>query len=94
MFNLFAIMLLERLHGKKLATIFADATGDNERTWRNRFAKGWTPSDNEIKESRHKAINHFSELLRKAGWPDDEANKIIGRNPSWSEGEGLPILTT
>ena len=90
MFNLFAISLLERLHGKKLAAIFADETGVTERTWRNRLTKGWNPSEEEIEESRERGINYFFGLLRKAGWSDQEAKEIVDRNPSWKEGVGLP----
>ncbi|MFH1987447.1 MAG: hypothetical protein ABIK25_07460 [Pseudomonadota bacterium] len=90
MFNLVAISLLERLHGKKLAAIFADETGVTERTWRNRLTKGWSPSQDELEASRDRGAKYFSELLQKAGWPEDEAKEIIARNPSWKAGVGLP----
>lgn len=90
MFNLFAVMLLERLHGKRLAAIFADETGVTERTWRNRLTKGWIPKVEELKEARERGKNYFLEQLRKAGWSDDEAKSIIDRIPSWREEAGLP----
>lgn len=90
MFNLFTVTLLERLHGQKLAALFADETGVSERTWRNRFANGWIPSADETQGSLESGKNHFIRLLRKAGWSDDEIKVIIDRNPSWKNGIWLP----
>jgi len=90
MFNLFAIQLLELLHGKKLVAVLADETEVTERTWRNRLTKGWIPSGEEIRASHDKARRHVFGLLKREGWSDEEANEIIGRNPSFKEGVSFP----
>lgn len=89
MFNLFAVDLLQRLHGKKLAVIFAEESGTTERTWRNRVSNGWNPSDEELEIRRKGAEALFRGRLRKAGWSDVEATEIVARNPSWKEGVAL-----
>lgn len=89
MFNLFAIGLLQRLHGKKLAVIFADDSGTTERTWRNRMSHGWNPSQDELIRCRKQAEALFRGRLQKAGWSDLETSEIIARNPTWNEGIGL-----
>lgn len=90
MFNLFSISLLEQLFGKKLVTVLAEATGLTERTWRNRAAKGWEPSEAELKESRERAKDVFFVQLQNAGYSKEEANKIVARVPSWRDGVSLP----
>lgn len=90
MFNLFSISLLEQLFGKKLVTVLAEATGVTERTWRNRAAKGWEPSEAELKESRERAKDVFFVQLQNAGYSEEEAKKIVARVPSWRDGVSLP----
>lgn len=89
MFNLFAITLLQRLHGKKLAVLFSEESGTTERTWRNRLSNGWNPSQEELESTRKGAEALFRGRLRKAGWNDVEVTEIVARNPSWKEGVGL-----
>lgn len=91
MFNTFAIHLLQKIQGKKLVTLLGESTDVTERTWRNRFHKGWNPNPEELDEHRQEGESFLVKtLVREGGWTAPEARKIVSQSPSWLAGVGLP----
>lgn len=89
MFNIFAPILLEKLHGKKLSVMLAEEQGKTERTWRNRMSSGWVPTPEECEDVRNQVVKVFRKKLISYGWTDQEATEIIARNPAWKDEAGL-----
>jgi hypothetical protein len=91
MFNQFAVSILERLTGRKLAALLGDISGTTERTWRNRFKHGWEPTKDECRRliARHDAA-FIQSMVKVGGWPADEARAIAAERPSVKAGTVLP----
>jgi hypothetical protein len=91
-FNLFAIDLLQRTYGRKLATLLGTSTGVTERTWRNRLKTGWNPSPQDLNEHRQASENFLVKgLVREGGWSTAEARNLIIESPSTRAGQWLPV---
>jgi hypothetical protein len=91
MFNQFAVTIVERLVGRKLAVLLGELSGTTERTWRNRFKQGWEPSENERKYLDERTTATLTERMVRIGeWPADEARKIVSERPSKKAGVALP----
>lgn len=91
MFNQFAFTILERLCGQKLAVMLHALSGTTERTWRNRFKRGWEPTEDERKHFQDRTTAALIERMASVGeWPPDEARKILAERPSAIAGAGLP----
>ncbi|NYE59330.1 hypothetical protein FHW58_000482 [Duganella sp. 1224] len=91
MFNLFAVLILERLHGKKLPVLLADGTSVTERTWRSWLGKGMRLSANEINRMRDESSARLSKKLQAAGgYSAEEADAIVAGAPSRHSAIALP----
>lgn len=83
MFNQFSITILERLVGKKFAVLLDELSGTTERTWRNRFKRGWEPTEEERENLAERMTAELTERMMRIGeWTREEAGKILAERPS------------
>ena len=83
MFNQFSIAIVERLLGRKPATLLGEFSGVTERTWRTRLKQGWEPTDAQRNDLHQRATAAVTEKLTNiGGWSVDEANAIVAGRPS------------
>lgn len=91
MFNSFAVLILERLHGRKLPVLLADITGTTERTWRSRLGKEVLLADDEVKRLRGKSAAYVvSKMQTVDGLSADEAGAVVAGAPSLRSAVPLP----
>lgn len=91
MFNAFAVLILERLHGRKLPVLLEDITGTTERTWRSRLSKEVRLADDEVKRLREKSAAYIVSKMQAAdGYSAEEAEAIVACAPSLRSAVPLP----
>lgn len=91
MFNQFSIAIVERVLGRKPATLLGEFSGVTERTWRTRLEQGWDPTDDQRNDLHERATAAVTEKLTNiGGWSVDEANAIVAGRPSARTGMFLP----
>lgn len=91
MFNLFSILIHERLLGKKLPVIMGETTGISERTWRKRLKDDWIAPIESPELVRKRIASRIRRRMKlDGGYSEEEIDRSISLNPSWKAGIALP----
>jgi hypothetical protein len=82
MLNLFAVSLLEQYSGRKFLQLLSDATGNTERTWKNRSSSDCHPTGKQLASLSAKSREiAMKKMTRDLAYTPEEAAILIDRMP-------------